>query len=198
MSAVRFHAAPSARVTATRRRLRASALAGAPAHHAPSMRVRALRSCAIVAVALLAVALAGGFGGASGTGVLREASDLSIRSVGEGSPSFMSSAGTPTCQSDAPVSFEEELFTLDGRDDLRVDARAGIVGFTVEDPIDRAFAQLSSELEAKGWSRVGSGSSAYGTFVKSGGAYRWALASCVRSGTATCVVVQVVPLDEGA
>lgn len=161
------------------------------------MRTRTARACAVVAVALLAAALAGGFGGASDFGVLREATELSLWDADDEASRFDAFVDAPACVPDAPPSFEEELFALEGRVDVRADARAGIVGFAVEEPVDRAFALLSSELKAKGWTCVQSGAAACGTFVKREGAHRWAFASCVRSGAATCVVVQVVPTEEG-
>lgn len=160
------------------------------------MRVRALRACTVVAAVMLAAAFAGGFEGASGSGVLRKASELSLRDVGGEALGLEALASVPAREPDVPPSFEEELVALEGRADVRADARAGIVGFTVEEPPDRAFSELSSELEAKGWSCVESGAAACGTFARNEGSYRWAFASCVRSGTATCVVVQVEPIEE--
>lgn len=160
------------------------------------MRVRALRACAVVVAVVLAAALGGGFEEASGSGVLRELSELALRGAGEERLGLEALAPATACEPDVPPSFEEELLALEGRADVRADARAGIAGFTVEEPPDQAFSELSSELEAKGWSRVESGAAACGTFAKNEGPYRWAFASCVGSGTATCVVVQVEPIDE--
>lgn len=164
----------------------------------PPMGGRALRACAVLlAIALLAPVVEAA-GRPSRPSALREASDAFF---GE----------TPVLQSlddeaegalgagEAPPSFEDEVLSLEGRADVRVDERGGVVGFSVEGRAGEAFAAVSRELEEKGWTGIESGAATCGTFVKDGGAYRWAFTSCVQVGNAACVVVQIMPLErEGA
>lgn len=151
-----------------------------------------MRACAIVAVGVLIGLAAGGGSCASGEGALREAADPSLWEGGSAGVSLQA-LDDATDPVEAPPSFEDEVLSLRGRAEARVDDRGGIVGFTVAGSADAAFQTLSSELRAKGWTSVQSGSATRGSFAKEEGSYRWAFASCVQSGDATCVVVQVVP-----
>lgn len=99
---------------------------------------------------------------------------------------------------EVPESFQEEVLSTAGREDLRCDASAGIVGFSEEGSAEEVFAQLSAELAEKGWTGVESGLDAAGTFVKGDGDHRWLYLSCVQVGDSTSVVAQVESLEEGA
>lgn len=160
----------------------------------PPMGVRALRACAVLLAIALLVPAVEAVGQSSRPSALREASDAFFRE-------------TPVLQSlddeaegalgarEAPPSFEDEVLSLEGRADVRVDERGGVVGFSVEGRAGEAFATVTRELEAKGWTGVESGAATCGTFAKDGGAYRWAFASCVQVGSTACVVVQIMPLE---
>lgn len=167
----------------------------------PPVGVRALQACAVLLAIALLVAAVEAVGRPSRPSTLREASDAF----------FGEDARTPVLQllgdeaegaggtCEVPPSFEEEVLSLEGRVDVRVDERGGVVGFSVEGRAGEAFATVSRELEAKGWTGVESGAATCGTFAKDQGAYRWVFASCVQVGGTACVVVQVVPLErEGA
>lgn len=195
---------PKAVVAAKRRRRvrgpRAPALGRTPVRM-PSRGLRALRACAVLlAIALLAAAVEA-VGRSSRPSALREASDVFFREDGRTSvlQSLDDGAEGALGAREAPPSFEDEVLSLEGRADVRVDERGGVVGFSVEDRAGEAFAAVSRELEARGWTGVESGAATCGTFAKDRGAYRWAFASCVQVGSTACVVVQVVPLEqEGA
>lgn len=166
----------------------------------PAMRTRALRACAaLLALALLILAVEAA-GRASRPGALREAADPLLWGGAGSALQALDDAGDAAAETvEAPPSFEEEVLSLKGRADARVDEQGDVAGFSVKASADDAFTAVSFELEAKGWTRVDSGAAACGTFVKERGAYRWAFASCVQAGAATCVVVQVAPAkQEGA
>lgn len=97
---------------------------------------------------------------------------------------------------EAPEAFQEEVLALSGREDVRVDEDAGIVGFTASGEAEEVFDALSAELEEGGWSGVDSGVAGWGTFVKGEGFYRWVAVACVQVGDAVSVVVQVESFEE--
>ena len=162
-----------------------------------AIRGRALRACACVFALVALVPVVEGVFQATRPGVLREVADASLWDAGDAEFARRAfEGGEEGGSAEAPPAFEEEALSLAGRCDVRVDERAGVVGFVVEESQAEAFSAVRSELESKGWTGVRSGDEACGTFAKGHGSYRWAFASCVRAGAATCVVVQVVPVDE--
>ena len=95
-------------------------------------------------------------------------------------------------QSGAPelVRFEDELFSLEGFEDVRAAEEGTLVGFVISRPGDRAFAMVRDLLEVEGWVCVESGSETSASFVKQKGVYRWAFVSCTEVAGSTSVVVQ--------
>ena len=91
---------------------------------------------------------------------------------------------------DPPQGFEDEVLRLDGREDVRVEERLGLVGFSCSGAAEETFSSLEQELQAKGWIDVESGNEGWKSFVKNSGPYRWAFVACVRVGTWTSVVVR--------
>ena len=87
------------------------------------------------------------------------------------------------------VDFEDEALALEGREDVRADASAPVVGFTTQGEVAVAFEEAAEELEGKGWTQVESGMPACGTFVKRDGTYRWLFVSGVQVGKDASMVV---------
>ena len=96
-----------------------------------------------------------------------------------------------------PAGFEYEALRLEGRQDVRVDERSGVLGFTRSDDVADALAAIEGELLAKGWSGVRSGNEGSESFVKDDGRYRWMFVACVDAGGSTSVVVRYTT-EEGA
>lgn len=143
--------------------------------------LRRRRACATVAalVAVLAVALA--LSAADRPGVLREAVRTTVE-AGDVGP---------------PEGFEDEALRLEGRLDVRVDERNGVLGFSCSGKVAETLDALEEELSAKGWSGMRSGDEGSGSFVKGSGRYRWMFVSCVGVGETTSVVVRYTT-EEGA
>ena len=89
-----------------------------------------------------------------------------------------------------PQWFDEELFSLDGCDAVRVAADGAVVGFETDVEAVQALDGIAARLADKGWTRVDSGVEGNAAFVKGGGTCRWAWVSCIGVGGATSVVVQ--------
>lgn len=149
---------------------------------APSTaRRRRRRAWALVAALAVALASALALASADRPSVLGEAVHAAVEAGG---------AGPPAC-------FEDEALRLEGREDLRADERAGVLGFSCEGEAARTLAALEEELCGKGWSGVRGGDGRTESFVKGSGWYRWMLVSCVEVGGWTSVVVRYTT-EEGA
>ena len=133
---------------------------------------RRRRAWAVVAALVAGCALALAFAQADRPSVLHEAMRTTAESSG---------AGPPAC-------FEDEALRLEGRQDVRVDERSGVLGFTRSDDVADALAAIEGELLAKGWSGVRSGNEGSESFVKDDGRYRWMSMSFVRTHFCTVVV----------
>ena len=95
---------------------------------------RRRRAWAVVAALVAGCALA--FAQADRPSVLHEAMRTTAESSGAG----------------PPAGFEDEALRLEGRQDVRVDERSGVLGFTRSDDVADALAAIEGELLAKGWS----------------------------------------------
>ena len=134
------------------------------------MRARVVRAVLALGSAAVAASCASWFGGAAGSDVLREAADPALW---DGAAEATSEGGGDP----APEGFEDEALALEGREDVRADASARVVGFTTQGEAAAAFEEAAAELEGKGWTQVESGMPACGTFVKRDGTYRWLFVS---------------------
>lgn len=153
---------------------------------------------AFVALVLLVVALFGVITRTVFSGVLQKAVCAETWDVSpSGVLDELEGKSGGESKRDAPARFEEEVLSLEGVSEMRVDPRSAIVGFTSAKAADHVFKDASDELEARGWTFVDSGSNTCGTFVKEAGTYRWVFVSCVQVGSSTSVVVQSVLADEG-
>ena len=142
---------------------------------------RRRRAWAVVAALVAVCALALAFAQADRPSVLHEAMRTTAESSGAG----------------PPAGFEDEALRLEGRQDVRVDERSGVLGFTRSDDVADALAAIEGELLAKGWSGVRSGNEGSESFVKDDGRYRWMFVACVDAGGSTSVVVRYTT-EEGA
>lgn len=150
----------------------------------PALR-RLLKACAIIAGLavtgmLVQVAIDG-----SQSGVL-EKIDMTMASDDAGFDTGSSDASAPV-----PEGFQDEVLSLEGREDVRVGADGTVVGFVDRADAQAAFASLKGELEETGWTAIGSGRDDCGSFVKDEGRFTWLFASCVPSGSATSVVISI-------
>ena len=155
----------------------------APMRAGPSpMRARVVRAVLALGSVAVAASCASWFGGVAGSDVLREAAD----------PALWDGAAEATSEDGgdpAPEGFEDEALALAGREDVRTDASARVVGFTTQGEAAAAFEEAAAELEGKGWTQVESGMPACGTFVKRDGTYRWLFVSGVQVGKGASMVV---------
>lgn len=153
--------------------------------------MRFVRALLVVALMLGGVGLSGVIARANEPGVLKEASDPALwLPAGFSDVEHALDGEGAVGRARAPDGFEDEVLSLHGREELRVDERACVVGFSVAGTSEETFLAVSCELEALGWIGVESGLPNCGTFVKEEGSYRWLFASCVQTGGSTSVVVQ--------
>ena len=150
---------------------------------APARRRR--RAVAALALLLVAVLAVDAVGRAVRPGVLREAAVLAVDGAA-------ASREPPRL----PEGFSQEVVPVEGFAGLRVGAGGSVVGYEVEKDPARAFDEVRSLLDERGWKAVPSGDRAGGSFVKETGRFRWAYVSCVRAGDTTSVVVQCATADE--
>lgn len=158
----------------------------------PLAAQRAARAFLVLAAFVAAAVAVDAALKAGSPGTLAEAGSLAFRSMLE------EAAGAPSEQSQpqALPGFEDEVVSLAGCEDVRVGAGGSVVGFVCSQDPDRAFSRLAEELGRRGWTQVPSGLDACGSFVKDGGSYRWALVSCIGTGSKTSVVVQCATTEE--
>ena len=97
----------------------------------------------------------------------------------------------------APDVVERELVRVAGRQDVRIDEGARIVGFSASSDAESAFDEVSSELVGKGWVSVDSGSGRIGSFVKATGELGWAGVACSEVGEVASVVIQYEFVERG-
>lgn len=88
-----------------------------------------------------------------------------------------------------PDGFEEEVVSTSGASDVRSDEEARVAGFLLAGDAGTVFAELSDDMQQRGWAAVESGRAGCGSFVKDEGRYRWAFVSCTPVGDETAVVV---------
>ncbi len=88
-----------------------------------------------------------------------------------------------------PEGFEEEVFSLAYRSEVRVANDGGIVGFCEVGDAAEVFGSLSSLLEEGGWLAIESEQPACGSFLKSEGQYTWLFVNCTQAGSLTSVVI---------
>ena len=98
-----------------------------------------------------------------------------------------------------PQWFDEELFSLDGCDAVRVAADGAVVGFETDVEAVQALDGIAARWPTRGWTRVDSGVQGNAAFVKGGGTCRWAWVSCTGVAArraSSCSVRRMA--DEGA
>lgn len=88
-----------------------------------------------------------------------------------------------------PVGFEDEVFTVENRQNLACDAENQVVGFWDERKIDEVSFELETELKERNWTHVPSGDSSIQSWVKNKGDYTWLLIQFVSMEGGVSVVV---------
>lgn len=132
----------------------------------------------------------GGLSGSSDGGSPAEGALDAVRDV--------MTARDPAVDGVAPEGFAEELFSVEGFEEVRVSDGGDVVGFLLRDSAEEAFAALKGRLEANGWAFVESGIENAGSFAKSGGVYQSCFLSCTEVAGSTAVVVQCPHGDAGS
>lgn len=87
--------------------------------------------------------------------------------------------------------FADEVTSLAGRSEGRIDEEARIIGWSCEGRASDALSSTAAELEQKGWKRMESGYATCMSFTKASGCYRWAFLMCAQIGSSVSVVIQV-------
>lgn len=108
----------------------------------------------------------------------------------------VSLAGEETGPEAVPSWFAQELFPLDGAQDVRVSAEGDVVGFVVPSGEEASMARFREELQQVGWTESETGIEGCSVFMKGEGVCRWAMISCIPVGDATSVVARCV-VDQG-
>ncbi|OUO92125.1 hypothetical protein B5F40_01995 [Gordonibacter sp. An230] len=146
------------------------------------MRTRIVRAVLALCLAALAVSCAVWLGGVAGSDVLRMALDPTLWNDASGDAGAFGGDLLPE-------GFGSEVLALEDSEDVRVDASACVVGFTMRGEAAGMFEKVARELEGKGWTQVDSGMPACGTFVKRDGSYQWLFVSGVQVGEDAGMVV---------
>ncbi|MEC4176740.1 hypothetical protein VIN30_09810 [Adlercreutzia sp. R7] len=165
-------------------------------------RRRSLRALALIGIALAVLAawrpvesaLAGREYAAasfSGVSVAESAWEQVCRSSeGQEAAVPLPVPGEGTVLAEAPPWFSDEVFSLEGFEDVRANENWTVMGFSFAGSVDEALAWGRCQLEAGGWTVVESGVAGAFTAVKEGGRLSWLLLSGTGVGERTCVVVQ--------
>ncbi len=104
----------------------------------------------------------------------------------------VSLAGEGTGLEAVPSWFAQELFPLDGTQDVRVSAEGDVVGFVVPSGEEASMARFREALCQGGWTESETGIEGCSVFMKGEGICRWAMISCIPVGDATSVVARCV------
>lgn len=170
------------------------------ARHSTRQRERGSPSRAICAVRAMA-AIAGSFlllaaGGTASSCLPGPVAGEVVGAVRDGEPEPASQ--TPAADATLPDGFVEELFSVEGFEDVRVSEGGDVVGFLSHDAAGEAFDALKGRLEENGWTFVESGIANAASFAKPGGAYQACFLSCTEVAGTTAVVVQCPRADAGS
>lgn len=158
----------------------------------PDRSIRAL--CLVIAGFMLLAVFALRNGSASDGSLDGEkVSATLVLSAGEGRSDEVVLDELSTYESELPVEFKRELFSIEGSGPVYSDERGTVFAFVAEGRAGERFELLCEQMEAGGWRRVESGVENCASFVKEGGAYRWAMVSCYDISGKTTVVAQVQP-----
>ena len=91
-----------------------------------------------------------------------------------------------------PDYFQAEIGLVEGARDVRVGDGGTVVGFSIDEPADRALQLVSSHMGQVGWHGLQLGGGLGATFVKQEGECTWTLVTCTQTGSATSVVYRSV------
>ncbi len=157
-----------------------------------SQAVRAVRAVVAVAGSFLLLAA-----GSAVSGCLPGPVASEVASAAQGAEGASSSQDS-TAGGALPDGFVEELFDVEGFEDVRVSDGEDVVGFLSHDAAEKAFRDVRGRLEASGWTFVESGLANAASFAKSGGAYQACFLSCTEVAGMTAVVVQCPHVGAGS
>lgn len=90
---------------------------------------------------------------------------------------------------DIPEEFEEEIFLLDGYQEIWSRKNQGILSFWTSDSVDHIREKLKTALDEKGWQAVDEESSNVTSYIKKDGVFTWLLLHCSKVGGGTTIVV---------
>lgn len=107
-----------------------------------------------------------------------------VRSIasGEDAARCMAASGVPD-------GFEEELFSIQGFQEVQQSSDGGVVGMVSAESPSETLDRCRSSMEGRGWTYMESGQGNRGTFVKGQGQYGWCCIDCTAVGDSTSVVV---------
>lgn len=123
--------------------------------------------------------------------VIRQAKATGSQSVGYSAVIDGASDPYEFAASSRPDAFADEVVSLEGRSDGRIDEQARTIGWSCEGEVSEVFSSTATELKQKGWKQMESGQAACASFTKGSGCYRWAFVACAQVGSSVSVVVQV-------
>lgn len=105
--------------------------------------------------------------------------------LGDSSDPYELSAG------DRGDAFADEVVSLVGRSDGRIDEGSRVIGWSCDGQASEVLGATTGELERKGWKKTGNDQAACASFSKESGRYRWAFVMCTQIGSSVSVVLQV-------
>ncbi len=123
--------------------------------------------------------------------VLRQIQAAGSSTVGYGAVIDGSSDAYELAAASRADAFADEVASLAGRNEGRIDEESRIIGWTCEGAAPDVLSSVVTELEQKGWRRMESGSATCASFTKASGCYRWAFLMCAQIGSSVSVVIQV-------